>query len=188
MTGLERLWAGWRSEYLTSSPDPAGDDAPPVDADRGTPATDGARCVFCRILASGEDDDDTHVLWRHPAGRVVALLNAFPYATGHLMVMPVRHTADLETLGADESPVLWQAVADAVQAVKAAFRPDGFNVGANLGEAAGAGVPGHLHIHVLPRWRGDSNFMTSVAEARVLPEALGVSAAKLREAWPPASA
>jgi ATP adenylyltransferase len=171
VSGLDRLWAGWRSSYIESTataPVPVGPDG----------------CVFCGILASGLADTETHVLWRHPGGDVVALLNAYPYASGHLMVMPVRHTGDLEDLGAYESGALWEGVGAAVVAVKAAYRPDGLNVGANLGKAAGAGVPGHLHVHVLPRWAGDTNFMTSVADARVLPEALATTDAKLREAWP----
>jgi ATP adenylyltransferase len=199
VSGLDHLWAGWRTEYITatsaetgattpsgpagpSGPGPAaGEAGRAVAAGRGG---DAAHCVFCRILASAADDVDTHVVWRHPDGGVVALLNAYPYATGHLMVMPVRHTGDLETLAASEASRLWSGVADAVTAVKAAYRPDGLNVGINLGRAAGAGVPGHLHVHVLPRWDGDSNFMTAVAETRVLPEALSVTDAKLRAAWP----
>ncbi len=187
MSGLDHLWAGWRTEYLTATTEEERSTSP-GQAGTGGAGTGGAgtagRCVFCRILGSGLPDTETHVVWRHPAGEVVALLNAYPYATGHLMVMPVRHTGDLETLESEETEALWAGVATAVTAVKAAYRPDGLNVGANLGRAAGAGVPGHLHLHVLPRWAGDSNFMTAVAETRVLPEALDVTAAKLREAWP----
>ena len=105
-------------------------------------------------------------------------------ASGHLLVMPYRHVGDLEDLAADEATELWGAVRTAAVALKAAYRPDGLNVGANLGRAAGAGVPGHLHLHVLPRWGGDSNFVTSVAEARVLPEALPTTYERLRAAWP----
>jgi ATP adenylyltransferase len=182
VSGLDHLWAGWRSEYINSTtqgeaPAPA---APPAD-----PAESRARCVFCRILSSGAGDDETNLVWRHPSGLVVALLNAYPYATGHLLVMPTRHTGELEALEADESAALWAGVTAAVRALKAAYRPDGCNVGANLGRAAGAGVPGHLHVHVLPRWAGDTNFMTSVANARVLPEALSLTADKLRRAWVP---
>jgi diadenosine tetraphosphate (Ap4A) HIT family hydrolase len=163
---VDRLWAGWRTTYiegLTGRP-PAGE---------GT--------LFERILAAG-DDRAAYVLWRGP--RCAALLNAFPYTSGHLMVVPNRAHADLETLDADTHAELWTVVRDAVIAVKAAYRPGGVNVGANLGEAAGAGVPDHLHVHVLPRWSGDTNFMTSVAETRVMPEPLDRSWEKLRAAWP----
>ena len=168
--GLERLWAGWRSDYLQSV--------------TGAPTDDATeeRCVFCRILTSGEPDADTYVLWR--GERCLAILNAFPYASGHLLVMPSRHVADLEALEGDEGAELWEAVRAGVLAVKEAYRPDGVNVGANLGRAAGAGVPGHLHLHVVPRWAADSNFVTSIAEARVLPEALGTTYERLRDGWP----
>lgn len=167
---LERLWAGWRSDYLQTATSAQGQD----------PSSE--RCVFCRILASGEDDDATSVVWR--GEHSFAILNAYPYASGHLLVMPYRHVADLEELEPAESAELWDAVRTAVVAVKAAYGPDGINVGANLGRAAGAGVPGHLHLHVVPRWAGDSNFMTSVAEARVLPEALTTTYERLRAVWP----
>jgi ATP adenylyltransferase len=198
MSGLDHLWAGWRTEYITSTTDagpigPAGvgSEAPPVldravEANRVVEAERAAerdRCVFCRILASGLPDDETNIVWRDRSGLVVALLNAYPYSTGHVMVMPVRHVGELETLEGDEAATLWAGVTAAVGAQKRAYWPEGLNVGVNLGRAAGAGVPGHLHVHVLPRWLGDSNFMTSVADTRVLPEALSVSAAKLRDAW-----
>ena len=166
--GLERLWAGWRTEYVASAGESgSGDDG----------------CVFCRILTSGQPDADTKVVWR---GReVVAILNAYPYTSGHLMVMPTRHVGELEDLDArHEAAELWAAVSSGVRALKAAYRPEGINVGANLGRAAGAGVPGHFHVHLLPRWNGDTNFMTSVAEARVLPESLDATWEKLRGAWP----
>ena len=115
---------------------------------------------------------------------MLALLNAYPYTSGHLMVMPTRHVGELEALTAEESGAMWAGLSAAVRAIKASYRPDGLNVGANLGRAAGAGVPGHFHIHVLPRWNGDTSFMTTVADARVLPETLSFSASKLRAAWP----
>jgi ATP adenylyltransferase len=138
--------------------------------------------VFCRILGSGLEDAETKVVWR--GERVVALLNAYPYTSGHAMVMPARHVGELEDLEPDEAVELWSAVTDGVRALKAAYSPGGINVGANLGRAAGAGVPGHFHVHLLPRWNGDTNFMTSVAEARVLPESLDATWSKLRSAWP----
>ena len=100
------------------------------------------------------------------------------------MAMPTRHVADLEELDAEESAALWEGLSLGVRALKAAYHPDGVNVGANLGRAAGAGVPGHFHLHVLPRWVGDTNFMTALADARVLPEPLSDTASKLRAAWP----
>jgi diadenosine tetraphosphate (Ap4A) HIT family hydrolase len=98
--------------------------------------------------------------------------------------MPVRHVVDLEALTPSEEAAVWLGVRDAVRALKSAYDPDGLNVGANLGRSAGAGVPEHFHVHVVPRWHGDTNFMTSVANARVLPEALALSAEKVRAAWP----
>jgi ATP adenylyltransferase len=188
---LDHLWAGWRSAYLDAGgadgPQPGPDPPPalePAGPDPAEQAEAEARCVFCRILASGRPDDETNVIWRDGSGLVVAVLNAYPYATGHLMVMPVRHTGELDTLGADEAGALWGGVARAVTAVKTAYRPDGLNVGINLGRAGGAGIPGHLHVHVVPRWDGDSNFMTAIAETRVLPEALPVTREKLSRAWP----
>ena len=166
---LERLWAGWRSDYLQSVTAPTAD-------------TSTERCVFCRILASGEPDAATYVLWR--GERCFTILNAFPYASGHLLVLPYRHVGDLEDLEDGEMAELWGALRTAVVALKAAYRPNGLNVGANLGRAAGAGVPGHLHLHAVPRWVGDSNFVTSVAEARVMPESLGSTYERLLAAWP----
>ncbi|HEV2809332.1 MAG TPA: HIT domain-containing protein [Acidimicrobiales bacterium] len=163
---LERLWAGWRGEYVGSAPG----------------EIDGDQCVFCRILASGQPDEATYIVWRGRAS--VAILNAYPYTSGHLMVMPTRHVADLETLDAEEGQELWGALTSAITAVKAAYAPGGLNVGANLGQAGGAGIPDHLHLHCLPRWNGDTNFMTSVAETRVLPEALPTTWSRLRASWP----
>jgi ATP adenylyltransferase len=168
---LERMWAGWRSTYVAGA----------AGADGGGNHTEN--CVFCRILASGESDEELLVLWRGEA--CIALMNAYPYNNGHLMVMPQRHVADIEDLTAAEAGELWPAVTAGVRAIKDVYRPDGVNLGANLGKSAGAGVPGHAHIHVLPRWAGDTNFMTSVAEARVLPEPLTASWKKLRDAWRP---
>jgi ATP adenylyltransferase len=169
---LDRLWAGWRSTYIQS----AGEDRSSVLGPDG----DG-RSIFERILESGLPDEETYVVWR--GERCAALLNVYPYGSGHLMVMPRRAVGDLEDLDPEEAAELWAAVTAAVRAVKAAYRPDGVNVGANLGEAAGAGIPDHLHIHVLPRWAADSNFMTAIAETRVLPEPLDETWRKLRATW-----
>jgi ATP adenylyltransferase len=164
---MERLWAGWRSSYVAAA---------------GNGALAGEGSIFRRMLDSGLPDEETRVVWRGPT--CFAILNAFPYTSGHLLVMPYREVGEIEDLTADEAAELWGAVRDAVVALKAAYQPQGVNVGLNLGEAAGAGIPSHLHVHVLPRWNADSNFMTAVAEARVLPEALAETWRKLRDAWP----
>lgn len=162
---LDRLWAGWRSAYMAAT---------------GAEDNDGG-CVLCRILAHG-DDAEAHVVWRGETCAVV--LNAYPYTSGHVMVVPIRHAGELEELGEDERAELWSQTTDAVRALKAAYAPEGLNVGINLGAAGGAGVPGHLHVHALPRWSGDTNFMTSLAEARVLPEPLSDTYDKVRASWP----
>lgn len=162
---LERLWAGWRSDYV-SHPDTGRDD-------RG--------CVMCNLVGA-EDDEAALVLERTPL--TVTVMNLYPYGSGHLMVAPVRHVASFVDLDEDETVAMARAQVRALQAIEAAYGPDGTNVGANLGRAAGAGVPGHLHVHVLPRWSGDTNFMTAVAEVRVLPESLEVGYRKLKAAWP----
>lgn len=167
MSGIERLWAGWRSEYIDA-----------VTA----PDDDARTSVFKRILDSGLPDSETHILWRGP--QTFAILNRFPYISGHVLVMPYREVGDVEGLSHAEHAEMWGTVRSAVVAIKSAYHPDGLNIGMNLGAAAGAGVPGHLHVHVMPRWSADSNFMTAVAETRVLPEALPATWEKLRNAWP----
>lgn len=170
---LERLWAGWRSQYVRA----VGDQQSAPGAPQPTEGS-----VFTRILHSGLSDVEAHIV--HRADRCFVLMNAYPYATGHLLVIPYREVADLEQLDAVESTELWSVVTDAVRAVRAALSPEGVNVGVNLGRPAGGTVPEHLHVHVVPRWVGDSNFMTTVANTQTLPEALGASARRVREAWP----
>lgn len=167
MTALDRIWNGWRSQYVNEL------------ADR-RPPTEGS--VFTQILGSGLPDDETHIV--HRGHTVFAILNAFPYTSGHLMVLPFREVANLEDLRDEETTELWSTVTAAVAAVRAAYQPGGINVGINMGRAAGGSISEHLHVHVVPRWTGDGNFMTAVAEARTLPEPLSFSAQKLRDAWP----
>jgi ATP adenylyltransferase len=170
---LEHLWAGWRREYIVEA----------TERERAGGLThDESECVFCRLAESGPPSEDNLVVWRGPLTFVV--MNAFPYASGHVLVLPLRHVGPMAELTAGESAELWSATQDAVAAIEGAFDPDGLNMGANLGRAAGAGLPGHLHLHVLPRWSGDTNFMTSVAETRVLPETLQLSWKRLTDAWP----
>jgi ATP adenylyltransferase len=167
VTQLDRIWNGWRSQYVN-------------DANTRPASVDGS--VFSQILASGLPDTETNIV--HRGEFTFVLLNAFPYTSGHLMVLPYREVADLEALTDSEATELWATVTRAVQAVRAAYSPGGINVGINMGRAAGGSISEHLHVHVVPRWNGDGNFMTAVAEARTLPEPLSVSAGKLRAAWP----
>jgi diadenosine tetraphosphate (Ap4A) HIT family hydrolase len=166
---LEHLWAGWRHEYVASA----------TAVDRGD---EDRSCVFCRIAASGPPSVDNGVVWRGEL--TYAVLNAYPYASGHLLVMPVRHVNSLDGLLTEESTDLWAAIHRATVAINAAYDPDGINMGGNFGRAAGAGIPEHLHLHVVPRWSGDTNFMTSVAGVRVMPESLTAAWEKLHRAWP----
>jgi ATP adenylyltransferase len=138
--------------------------------------------VFCRIAASGPPSEENGVLWRGEL--TLAVLNAYPYASGHLMVVPLRHVGSIGALDDRESAEMWSAVRKGVAAIETAFNPEGINLGANLGQAAGAGIPRHLHMHAVPRWVGDTNFMTAVAGVRVLPETLAVTWQRLHRAWP----
>ena len=122
------------------------------------------------------------MLWKGRTSLVV--LNAYPYASGHLMAVPLRHVGSLGDLSEEEAVELWAVARLGVAALEGAYGPDGFNLGANLGEAAGAGIPKHLHLHAVPRWSGDTNFMTAVADTRVLPETLVSSWERLSAAWP----
>jgi ATP adenylyltransferase len=174
MTPLEHLWNGWRSTYVRSA------------GAVGGVHPDDTSSVFTRILQSGLADEETHIVFR---GRTTfAVMNAFPYSVGHVLVLPYREVAELDELSDDETRELWATVTDAVAAVRTAMSPGGVNVGINLGEPAGGSVRQHLHVHIVPRWNGDANFMTATANTRTLPEALPETAAKLRAAWPTAVA
>jgi ATP adenylyltransferase len=172
---LEHLWAGWRHEYIVEATE---------RERRDGPAPDAASCVFCRIAESGPPSLDNLVVWRGEWSFVV--LNAFPYGSGHVLVLPLRHVGSLDDLTEFEAAEVWTATRTAVKAIEAAYEPDGLNMGANLGRAGGAGIPDHVHLHVLPRWSGDTNFMTAVAGTRVMPETLQETWKKLTAAWPEA--
>jgi ATP adenylyltransferase len=134
-------------------------------------------CLFCELLAR-DDDQSAFILARD--GAAFALLNAYPYNPGHLMVAPTRHVGDVEDLDAGELVDTGRLMQRAVAALRQEMDPHGFNLGANLGRVAGAGIPGHVHWHVVPRWNGDTNFMPVVGETRVLPESLEDTYRKLR--------
>ena len=155
---MELLWSPWRMEYIESD-------------------HDTHRCIFCEHLAAN-DDEGSYILTR--GRRAFAILNAYPYNPGHLLVAPLRHVGELEEVHPDELAEASDLLQRSVRVLKEVERPDGFNLGMNLGRVAGAGVPGHLHWHVVPRWNGDTNFMPVIGETRVLPELLADSYAKLR--------
>lgn len=176
---MPRLRADWRGEYIS-----AATEIERADKANGMHAEDNERCVFCRILLSDPTpaaDEANYIV--HRGQFCIVILNAYPYTSGHCMVMPFRHAATFVDLRNDEASELWNFVTRATATLGAAYAPEGINVGANLGRAAGAGIPGHLHVHVVPRWNGDTNFMTAIAETRVVPESLSTTWRKLHEAW-----
>jgi ATP adenylyltransferase len=154
----QRLWAPWRLGYV-----------------QGARKEEG--CIFCLAASAGEDAD-RYVLTRSRACFV--MLNAFPYNSGHLMISPVRHVPSIEDLDDDELLELMTLTRRALGALRETYRPDGFNLGVNEGEVAGAGFAGHVHLHVVPRWAADSNFMAVTGDTRVLPQSLQDSYAALR--------
>jgi ATP adenylyltransferase len=149
---MQSIWAPWRLSYI-EKPHAVGEDG----------------CIFVDLPAQ-DDDRKNYILYR--GHNAFVILNAFPYTSGHLMIAPFKHTANLTEL--DDATLLEinQLVARAVEWLKGAYRPEGFNIGVNLGSAAGAGIPDHIHWHVVPRWGGDTNYMTTVANTRVLPQSL----------------
>jgi ATP adenylyltransferase len=155
----ERLWAPWRLQYI-----------------KGEKA---GECIFCTKPAL---DEEAALIVRR-GDRCFVMLNAFPYTSGHVMVAPYEHTADLAALDAVTAQELVALTQEAIRAIGIAYSPDGFNVGANLGTAAGAGVADHLHFHVVPRWDGDTNFVSVIGEVRVLPESLEGTYRNLKEAF-----
>jgi ATP adenylyltransferase len=144
----------------------------------GKPRPQG--CVFCAHAA--ESDEDALIV--HRGERCYAVLNLYPYCSGHLMIVPFRHVAAPGDLDGDERAELWELLARALQVLESALEAQGHNVGLNLGTAAGAGIDDHLHLHVVPRWSGDVNFMPVLADVRVMPQLLSETRAALAVAWP----
>jgi ATP adenylyltransferase len=155
---MDWLWSPWRFRYVTK--------ASPQDA-----------CFFC-VNSQAARDDENLIVYR--GQRNFVLLNIFPYTSGHLMIAPYAHVASLMDIDAETANELMSLTRHAERNLRAVYRPQGLNVGMNLGECAGAGVAGHIHMHVLPRWVGDSSFMTTVSETRVVPEDLGDTLRKLK--------
>jgi len=156
---MKQLWAPWRIEYIERK------------AEKG--------CILCR--KPGENDDEANlILYRGQSNFII--LNTFPYNPGHLMVAPYRHTANLQDLTDDEAKEHFDIVRKAIQLLTRKLKPAGFNVGLNLGRVAGAGIEEHLHTHIVPRWRGDANFMPVLANTKVIPEAVAATYKKLKSA------
>jgi ATP adenylyltransferase len=156
------LWAPWRLEYIETA-----------DEQRG--------CIFCDA-AAGADDEERLVV--HRGEHAFVLLNKFPYASGHLMVAPFRHVAEFGELDDDEALAVHRLAQSGIAALAETFSPQGYNLGWNLGRIAGAGVVDHVHLHLVPRWAGDTNFMPVLADVKVLPEHLIETRRKLADNWP----
>ena len=157
---MNHLFATWRMNYVTA------------------PKHEG--CIFCDFPAE-ERDEERYILYRGAVCYVI--LNIYPYNPGHMIVTPYRHTNLYETLSRDEHFEMARLTSDAICTLKRVSMPDGFNTGMNLGKTAGAGIAEHLHLHVVPRWNGDNNFMPVMTNTRVVPEALNATYAKLKECW-----
>ena len=157
---MSHLFATWRMDYVAASKHEG--------------------CIFCSFPAE-ERDEERYIVYR--GVECFVILNVYPYNPGHMMVAPYRHTNLYETLTSDEHVEIGRLTAEAIRTIGRAMRPDGFNIGMNLGKTAGAGIVDHLHLHIVPRWNGDNNFMPIVADTRVIPEALSATYRKLKECW-----
>ncbi len=158
---MKHLWAAWRMKYIEN-------------------ATRENGCVFCNALAKADSAENLIVM---RAEHAFVILNKFPYTSGHLMIVPQAHAASLEELTPAARAEMMELVSRFLAILRSIYTADGFNVGINIGKAAGAGVPGHVHIHIVPRWGGDTNFMSTVGETRVLPETLEETYRRTLEAW-----
>jgi ATP adenylyltransferase len=158
---MDVLWSPWRYDYITRS---------------GGAKKSG--CVFCDILNSSASDEEKYILKRAEFNFII--LNIYPYGTGHLLIVPYEHIADLDHGDKHTTDEMMDLMKSAQTALTGIYSPDGFNLGMNLGKSAGAGVADHFHMHVLPRWSGDVNFMTAIAQTRTMPESLGTTYDKLK--------
>ena len=158
---MDYLWSPWRYQYVTA-------------------ARPGSSCIFCEYARSSNDEQNLVV---HRGRHNFILLNRFPYTSGHVMVAPFEHADTLAAVSPETLEELILLTRECERHLRAIYRPSGLNLGMNLGESAGAGIAGHIHMHVLPRWSGDTSFITTVAETRVLPEDLAVTWRKLHEAF-----
>jgi len=158
---VERIWAPWRTVYVGGK--------------------QGEGCIFCEKIQSDQSQDEMNYLLLR-TDQAFALLNLYPYSNGHVMVAPARHVGDIAELTENEFLQMGRVTKYMVELLKRIFNPDGFNLGANLGRVAGAGIPGHIHVHIVPRWNGDTNFMSVIGNVRVISEALDTTYKKIKEA------
>lgn len=158
--GRDNLWAPWRTEYIQS-------------------LSGGSECFICHNLENPQEDDENLVLWR--TEKSIVVLNRYPYNNGHLLIAPARHIASLDEATDDELLELTKLVRECQKALSAAINPNGFNVGMNFNRCAGAGLPGHLHIHIVPRWDGDTNFMNVCSDTNVISQSLTELLDRLRQ-------
>ncbi len=164
---MDRLWTPWRYQYITGeSGESSGDDS-----------SSNTYCIFCTLPQDPAQDERNFIL--HRARHNFIVLNLYPYTSGHLLVIPYEHTSELDSVSKETTDELMDLTKRAQTVLRAAYQPDGFNLGMNLGRAAGAGVAAHIHLHIMPRWTGDANFMSTVGETRVLPEDLPTTYHKL---------
>ena len=161
---MDVLWSPWRYDYIKGGSETA-------------PEGSGG-CVFCDILNNPASDEEKFILKR--AGFNFVILNIYPYVSGHIMIVPYEHIADLDKASKETSDEMMDLTKRCQTVLRDVYRPDGINLGMNLGKAAGAGVAGHFHMHILPRWYGDANFMTSIGQTRTIPESLHDTYAKLK--------
>jgi ATP adenylyltransferase len=184
---MDHLWAPWRYENVSRAGTGTRKGVPP--ALDGWPAGEDLHCVFCNMIAAANyaiqngmslEDADRSAFIVYRAEYCFICLNAFPYATGHVLILPYEHLESLAGLNVQAAEELIRLVQKAETALQSVYQPDGLNFGINLGESAGAGIADHLHLHGLPRWRGDTNFMTTTSGTRVLPETLEMTWTKLR--------
>lgn len=191
---MDHLWTPWRYNYITRADEQARTGVPPALS--GWPAAQDKHCVFCNMIAATDyaiahgmpqsaAEKAAHIVHRGPLCFVC--LNAYPYATGHVLILPYQHVDSLAALPPEAAQEMILTAQRIERCLRQVYSPDGLNLGMNLGESAGAGVANHIHLHALPRWSGDTNFMTVTGETRVLPETLDVTWMRLREALIPST-
>ena len=163
---MESLWSPWRYEYIASS---------------GSEVSQADSCVFCEIQKSPDRDETNFVL--HRAARNFIVLNIYPYITGHLLVVPFEHLAELDAAAKETTDELMDLTKRCQGALREVYQPAGFNIGMNLGRSGGAGIVDHFHLHIMPRWIGDTNFMSTIGKTRVIPEELTQTYGKLRSCF-----